>query len=112
MKKFFVIMLICLEIFSVAPVQAKSDFILKNNCDNQFVNLTANIGWVGAYVVNCNEWISLREYRSTQAPRLAKIPLGAYVEIHEDTYINGFWQVRYRGIVGYALGDYLRIGHY
>ena len=107
MKKLLVMALVCLGIFSVTPTQAKTDASAA-----QPVNLTANIGWVGAYVVNCNEWISLREYRSTQAPRLAKIPLGAYVEILEDTYIDGFWKVRYKGIVGYALGDYLDIGTY
>jgi len=61
-----------------------------------------------AQVVNCNEWISLRSYPSTQAPRLAKIPLGEYV-----TYMgaaeDGFVDIEYRGQRGFALRQYLAI---
>lgn len=71
-----------------------------------------------AVVVNCNEWISLREYPSTSAPRLAKIPLGTSVRVYEG-YLsdasneqspqNGFVQTFYGGMVGWCLASYLRI---
>lgn len=73
-----------------------------------------------ARVVNCNEWISLREYPSTEAPRLAKIPLGAIVKIfkynamdraHPSPY-NGFYSTNYNGMRGWCLMDYLRIEEY
>ncbi len=31
------------------------------------------------YIVNCNEWVSLREHRDTSSRRLAKVPLGSVV---------------------------------
>ena len=64
--------------------------------------------WVTATVVNCNEWISLRRSPSTQAQKLAEIPLGARVEV----VVSGgsFYKCRYDGKTGYALAQYLRIG--
>lgn len=58
-------------------------------------------------VVDCNEWISLRSTPSTNASRIAEIPLGATVEFLEVSS-NGFYKVRYNGAVGYALSQYLR----
>lgn len=64
--------------------------------------------WVSATVVNCEEWISLRKSPSTQAQKLAEIPLGAEVEV----VVSGgsFYKCRYRGQTGYALAKYLRVG--
>lgn len=58
------------------------------------------------YVVNCDEWISLRSSASTSASRLAKIPLGASCE-YLSSASNGFYKVRYNGTTGYALSQYL-----
>ena len=57
-------------------------------------------------VVNCNEYITLREEPSTSAASLAHIPLGASVD---ELYWagNGFVCVSYRGKTGYALSEYL-----
>ena len=58
------------------------------------------------YVVNCEEWISLRSQPSTSADRLAKIPLGNSCGFIEKSS-NGFSKVSYNGITGYALDKYL-----
>ncbi len=58
-------------------------------------------------VVNCDEWISLRETASTSSKALKTIPLGKSVEYISDVG-NGFYKVRYNGVVGYALAQYLR----
>ncbi|MBR1647027.1 MAG: hypothetical protein IJ685_09655 [Selenomonadaceae bacterium] len=59
-------------------------------------------------VINCREWISLRSYRSTEAPRLATIPLGEWVWIYNNTYRDGFLEAEYNGIHGYVLEAYIR----
>ena len=59
-------------------------------------------------VVNCNEFITLREEPSTSAAALDRMPLGASVdEIHGST--DGFLCVCYRGQTGYALSQYLAV---
>ncbi len=58
------------------------------------------------YVVNCEEWVSLRAAPDTSAQRLAEVPLGAEVT---DCALaeNGFVACAYAGQAGYILGDYL-----
>jgi hypothetical protein len=58
------------------------------------------------YVVNCNEWITLRSTPSTSASSVAKIPLGKAVGYIENAG-NGFYKINYDGAVGYALSQYL-----
>lgn len=60
-----------------------------------------------AVVVNCREWISLRSYASTEAPRLAQIPLGEWVWIGGNAG-NGFSSAEYNGISGYVLTAYTK----
>ena len=50
------------------------------------------------YVVNCNEFITLRTSDSTSAGEICKIPLGAAVR---------FYKITYNGYTGYALASYL-----
>ena len=59
-------------------------------------------------VVNCREWISLRSYRSTEAPRLAQIPLGEWVWIYPNSYSDGFLAAEYGGMRGYVLSAYIK----
>lgn len=59
-------------------------------------------------VVNCNEWITLRSYRSTEADTLDRIPKGEWVWIYENSYANGFVKARYEGQVGYVLKAYIQ----
>ncbi|MCI6004612.1 MAG: hypothetical protein SOY73_07035 [Blautia sp.] len=57
-------------------------------------------------VVNCNEWVSLREYPDVNSNRLIKIPLGALVHNcvrYSDEFVFG----EYNGLYGYVLSDYL-----
>lgn len=58
-----------------------------------------------AYVVNCDEWVSLRSYASTSASRLCKVPLGACVEAYY--YNSEFSECYYNGYHGYILNKYL-----
>ncbi|GAA6294167.1 hypothetical protein F220043C3_26010 [Enterocloster asparagiformis] len=58
------------------------------------------------YVVNCNEFITLRTSDSTSAGEICKIPLGAAVS-YVSTAGNGFYKIMYNGYTGYALASYL-----
>lgn len=58
-----------------------------------------------AAVVNCREWISLRQYASTEAPALTTIPLGEWVWINGEAG-NGFLSAEYGGMRGYVLKAY------
>lgn len=62
--------------------------------------------WWGL-VVNCNEWISLREYPSTEAYRLTTIPLHEWVWIRGSAG-NGFYSAEYAGMRGYVLQAYIK----
>ena len=57
-------------------------------------------------VVNCEEWVSLRERASTSAARLVRVPLGALVDSClqvSDTFIY----CTYQGVWGYIQAAYL-----
>ena len=57
-------------------------------------------------VVNCNEWVSLRDRPSTSAKRLVKVSLGAIV--HNCQRVSEDWcYVEYDGYAGYILSKYL-----
>lgn len=58
------------------------------------------------YVVNCDEWVSLREHADTSSSRLAKVPLGARVVSVYDTIFD-FYLCEYNGEVGFILKKYL-----
>lgn len=62
--------------------------------------------YVTYYVVNCNEYITLRSAPSTEASAVCKIPLGVSVS-YIGTADNGFYQISYMGNTGYALASYL-----
>jgi len=57
-------------------------------------------------VVNCSEWVNMREMPDTGSRRLAKVPLGA---LFQDCTAaeNGFVFGRYQGQEGYISADYL-----
>ncbi len=59
-------------------------------------------------VVNCREWISLRSYPSTSAPRITTIPLGEWVWINRGYYQDGFLSATYNGMNGYVLDAYIK----
>ena len=57
-------------------------------------------------VVNCKEWVSLREKASQNTERLAKVPLGELVyDCYQDE--KGFVYCQYQGTCGYILKKYL-----
>lgn len=59
-------------------------------------------------VVNCKEWVSLRELPDTAARRLAEVPLKALVrnciKVSEE-----FYYCEYDGLGGYIKADYLNV---
>ena len=57
-------------------------------------------------IVNCQDWVSLRSAPSTQAERLAQVPLGALVT-GECDYYSDFSYCSYNGVTGYILNEYL-----
>ena len=63
-----------------------------------------------AYVVNCDEWISLRYAPSVYSEVLEKIPLGTKVVVYDGDVkgIDGFYPVEYAGFCGYCLKEYLQ----
>lgn len=87
-----------------APVQAQSPSAT-DTADGAATDGGAE-GTTWLYVVNCQEWISLRSAANTSASVLTTIPLGEKVAFLSDAG-NGFDQVTYNGITGYALSSYL-----
>ena len=62
-----------------------------------------------AVVVNCREWITLRDEPSVYGADLAHMPLGAQILVYDGLLQNGFYAVKYNGINGFALAEYIRI---
>ena len=60
------------------------------------------------FVVNCRQSITLRETASTSGYELAQIPLGARVR-YLGVETNSFYQVEWRGMVGYVLKTYIEL---
>ena len=58
------------------------------------------------YIVNCEEYVSLRAQPDTSAEALARIPLGTAVTCYGDVG-NDFSEVAYQGMTGYVLTRYL-----
>ena len=57
-------------------------------------------------VVNCEDWVSLREKASASSARLAKVPLGTEVE-HCVRVSDTFVYCCYNGVYGYIQAQYL-----
>ena len=57
-------------------------------------------------VVNCNEWVSLRERPDQESARLIKVPLNETV-YHCSDYNEQFVRCEYKGMQGYILKKYL-----
>lgn len=57
------------------------------------------------YVVNCENWVSLRVRADTSSKRIAKVPKGAVVEAY--AYNSTFTLCDYNGMRGYILNEYL-----
>ena len=79
--------------------------VTENVSENTAVNDDTTVKYT-MYVVNCDEWISLRYAANVDSEVLATIPLGescGFIERSE----NGFYKIAYNGKVGYALAQYL-----
>lgn len=101
MKKIFMLVAVFAVMFSASVVQAHM----------------GDYYW--ARVVNCNEWISLREYSSVESRRITKIPLGSLVKIYKgqlgerhSSPMDGFYWTEYNGMRGWCLREYIRVGEH
>lgn len=100
------------------PSQSKKEFVEPEHVEPEYDydinesypypgNMDGTGDYVGdRYVVNCDEWVSLRYEPDTSSSRLAKVPFGAKVN---DCYEaeNGFYFCEYNGTTGYILKKYL-----
>ena len=88
MKQMAALILALILIFAALPVKAGEAY------------------WGNMEVVNCNEWVSLREEPSTRSERLVKVSLGAIVS--NCRQVNDAWiYAEYDGYSGYILAEYL-----
>ena len=67
----------------------------------------------GAYlgtmtVVNCDNWVTLREHPSTSAATVTRVPYGENVDAY--AYNDRFVECYYNGLHGYILSNYLAEG--
>jgi len=89
MKRFAVMILLLCLLLAALPALA----------DNEYYG--------NMEVVNCNEWVSLREKPSTSAKRLVKVSLGAIVSNCQQ--VSDEWiYAEYDGYSGYILAEYLQ----
>lgn len=59
-------------------------------------------------VVNCEEWVSLREKPDAASECLVEVPLGAVVE-NCSAKTKAFTYAEYQGVSGYIMSQYLEI---
>ncbi len=89
MKRLAALFLLLCMVLAVLPASADDEYIGRME------------------VVNCNEWVSLRQRPSTYAKRLVKVSLGAIV--NNCQRIDDEWiYVEYDGYSGYILAKYLQ----
>lgn len=58
-------------------------------------------------IVNCNEYVSLREYPSARYASLCSVPLGAQVDVYD--YNDDFYLCSYDGKLGYIKREYISL---
>ena len=88
MKRYIALFLLLCMVLTSIPALADSEYI--GNME----------------VVNCSEWVSLREEPSTRSERLVKVSLGAIVSNCQQ--VNDAWiYAEYDGYSGYILAEYL-----
>ena len=89
MKCYIALLLLLCMVLAAMPALADSEYI--GNME----------------VVNCSEWVSLREEPSTRSERLVKVSLGAIVSNCQQ--VNDAWiYAEYDGYSGYILAKYLQ----
>lgn len=88
MKRFAVMILLLCLLLATLPALAENEY---------YGNME---------VVNCNEWVSLRERPSTAAKRLVKVSLGAVVSNCQQ-FDSEWIYAEYDGHGGYILAEYL-----
>lgn len=90
MKRFVSVLILVSMVLSVLPAMAE------------------NVFYGHMEVVNCKEWVSLREEPRTGARRLAKVPLGAVVT-QCQSYGTGWVYAQYEDLDGYIQDQYVQV---
>ena len=79
----------------------------------QPTNYSSAEGFVGnQMVVNCKDWVSMRESPDNTSKRVAQVPLGTVVTGCLAYYAGDFIYCRYNGREGYISSTYLRSAYY
>lgn len=90
MKKWITLFLLLCMVMVAMPASAENEF---------YGNME---------IVNCSEWVSLREKPRTNAARIIKVPLGALVTQCQQ-YGNGWVYAEYDGEQGYIQDKYVQV---
>jgi len=85
--------------FTRCVYQGRTGYILSQFLEEQ-------PGYTRRWVVNCDEWVSLRKAADTSSDRIVKVPLGMSVT-QCSVLPNGFSYCEYEGLYGYILTKYL-----
>ena len=109
MKKLLSVMLLAAVLIFVGNNSANAAVEKISDTAKSFQLLGAYESYRYGYVVNCNEWISLRREPSVYSERICKIPLGARVVVHwgKGDFYHIFYHDGYTGYDGYALKYYI-----
>lgn len=85
-------------------------YILSTYLSGSSYNSGSTSSYLGKmYIVNCDNWVTLRSYASTSAPAITRIAKGLQVDAY---YYNGtFCRCIYNGMEGYILSQYLGTGN-
>ena len=117
MKKFFATLAVLAVMIAPSFRVQAAVFESVIETDKELLPMTTGaLYW--ARVVNCNEWITLRDSPSVYGAALAHIPLGTRVKVYKDRangegFIrNGFYRTLYDGMWGWCLADYISVGEF
>lgn len=103
---------------SLARVPLGAVVVVKESDNHKFalVRYKGTTGWalkeyltieyLAYHVVNCNEWVSLRDEPSADFEKICEIPWGAEVRYVRDAE-SDFKYVAYKGKLGYVPNEYL-----
>ena len=101
MKKVFILLFLVWVVLLVLPTQVNA----AEREDSDFIAVVYE-----ARVINCNSGISLYYAPSSNSEKMTNIPFGTIVKVYDLFVegIDGFYPVKYNGMCGYCLKDYLK----
>ena len=95
-------------ILTQSSISGVSPFVALYGEDTAWELALRNVHGPDYRIVNCKDWVSMRETASAASARLAKVPLGAQVLAYpEYKEVDGFVYCVYQDQYGYIQSDYL-----